>query len=73
MRPPEEYAAAHIAGAISIPLEKLKEEVASLPREKDVVAYCRGLYCGMAADAVELLRTHGFNAICVEEGVFEMS
>jgi rhodanese-related sulfurtransferase/DNA-binding transcriptional ArsR family regulator len=72
VRPPEEYAAAHVPGAISIPLEDLENRSGSLPRDRDVVAYCRGPYCVLAADAVQLLRSKGFNAICLEDGVLEM-
>ena len=54
-RPANEYAAGHIAGAISIPIEELQQRLRSLPRDKDYVAYCRGPYCIYADRAVELL------------------
>ena len=54
-RPAREYAAGHIAGAISIPIEELQERLRSLPRDKEYVAYCRGPYCVYADRAVELL------------------
>jgi rhodanese-related sulfurtransferase len=71
VRPPEEYRAGHIAGAISIPLKELKERLAELPREQDIVAYCRGPYCVLAAQAVEVLREHGFRAVRLEDGVVD--
>jgi hypothetical protein len=49
VRPPEEYRAAHIPGAISIPVDELKKRLKELPRGREVVAYCRGPYCVMAS------------------------
>jgi rhodanese-related sulfurtransferase len=69
VRPAGEYRSGHIAGAISIPLEELKERLAELPRDQDIIAYCRGPYCVFAAQAVELLREHGFKAMRLEDGV----
>lgn len=69
VRPPEEYAAGHIPGAVSVPLSELEQRLAELPRDREIVAYCRGPYCVMALDAVELLRSHGFCAVRMEEGV----
>jgi DNA-binding transcriptional ArsR family regulator/rhodanese-related sulfurtransferase len=54
-RPATEYAAGHIAGAISVPIEELQQRLRSLPRDKEYVAYCRGPYCVYADRAVELL------------------
>jgi rhodanese-related sulfurtransferase len=69
VRPVEEYRAGHIAGSISIPLEELKERLAELPRDQEIVAYCRGPYCVFAVQAVELLQQHGFRAVRLEDGV----
>jgi rhodanese-related sulfurtransferase len=69
VRPIEEYRAAHIPGALSVPVAELERRLADLPRDRQIVAYCRGPYCVMAIEAVELLRTHGFEAIRLEEGV----
>jgi rhodanese-related sulfurtransferase/DNA-binding transcriptional ArsR family regulator len=71
VRPAEEYAAGHIPGAISIPLADLEARAKELPRDRDVVAYCRGPYCVMAADAVALLRRKGFFAHRIEQGVVD--
>jgi rhodanese-related sulfurtransferase len=71
VRPPEEYRAGHIPGAVSIPLGELKARFKELPRNQDVVAYCRGPYCVFAVEAVELLRKKGFKAHRMEEGVLE--
>lgn len=69
VRPVEEYQAGHIPGAISIPLEDLKRRLSDLPRDQEVVAYCRGPYCVLSIQAVETLRAKGFNAVRLEEGV----
>ncbi len=71
VRPQEEYRAGHIPGALSIPLKELKERLAELPRDQDIVAYCRGPYCVLAAQAVELLQQHGFRAVRLEDGVVD--
>lgn len=69
VRPVEEYRAGHIPGALSVPLGRLKELLAKLPRDQEIVAYCRGPYCVLAVDAVEMLRKKGFKAIRLEEGI----
>lgn len=71
VRPREEYRAGHIPGARSIPVEELSIRLKELPKDRDVVAYCRGPYCVMALDAVELLRRRGFSAHRMEQGVLE--
>lgn len=71
VRPPEEYRAGHIPGAISIPVAELKARLEELPSNREVVAYCRGPYCVMAVDAVELLRKKGFKAHRMEQGVVD--
>jgi len=71
VRPSEEFLAAHLPFARSIPLDELKQRLAELPQGKMVVAYCRGPYCLMALDAVELLRKKGYDAMRLPEGVAE--
>jgi rhodanese-related sulfurtransferase len=71
VRPREEYVAAHIPGAISVPLADLGKRVGTLQKRRDIVAYCRGPYCVMALDAVDLLRRKGFRAHRLEHGVPE--
>lgn len=68
VRPPEEYRAGHIPGAMSVPVEQLAARLAGLPRDKEIVAYCRGPYCVMAFDAVKMLRAHGRSARRLEDG-----
>jgi rhodanese-related sulfurtransferase len=69
VRPTEEYRSGHIAGAVSIPLHELMDRLAELPHDQDIVAYCRGPYCVLAAQAVELLQEHGFRVVRLEDGV----
>jgi len=68
VRPPEEYRAGHIPGAISLPLSELIDRLNDLPRDAEVVAYCRGPYCVLAPLALEVLRTNGFRARRLEDG-----
>jgi rhodanese-related sulfurtransferase/DNA-binding transcriptional ArsR family regulator len=71
VRPSEEYEAAHIRGAVSIPLPQLAKRLSELPRRREVVAYCRGPYCELAVEAVKLLRGKGFKAVRLEEGILD--
>jgi rhodanese-related sulfurtransferase/DNA-binding transcriptional ArsR family regulator len=71
VRPAEEYAAGHIPGAISIPVDELAERITELPDEAEVVAYCRGAYCVLAYDAVRLLRARGRKAVRLTDGMLE--
>jgi rhodanese-related sulfurtransferase len=68
VRPPEEYRAGHIPGAISVPLEDLPARLAKFPRAVEVVAYCRGPYCVLAPQALELLRASGLRARRLVDG-----
>lgn len=71
VRPIEEYRAGHLPNAMSIPIEELKARLKEIPKNKEIVAYCRGPYCVMAVEAVELLRKRGFKAHRMEYGVVE--
>ena len=68
VRPEGEYRAGHVAGARSIPLAELKTQLKTLPKRKEIVAYCRGPYCVFADEAVALLRAHGRKATRLETG-----
>src|SRR4051812_48153977 len=68
VRPSEEYAAGHIEGARSIPLDELHQRLAELPADREVVAYCRGPFCAYAHEAVRTLRATGRRARRLEEG-----
>ncbi len=71
VRPRHEYAAGHIPGAVSVPVEELEQRLAELPAGLHVVAYCRGAYCVLAYDAVRLLTRHGRSARRLREGMLE--
>jgi len=72
VRPVEEYNAGHIPGAISIPLKELQLRLMDLPRDQEIVAYCRGPYCVLSIQAVEMLRDKGFQAVRLEEGIQDL-
>ena len=62
VRTAQEYQAGHIVGARSIPLDQLEARLAELPKTAQIVAYCRGPFCVLAAEAVSQLRASGFDA-----------
>lgn len=68
VRPRDEFHAGHIKGAINVPLDELGQHLSDLSRDREVVTYCRGPYCVLSYDAVEVLRRHGFRARRLEAG-----
>ncbi len=68
VRSEEEFEAGHIAGAVNVPLESLPRFLKKLPKEQEIVAYCRGPYCMLAFDAIVTLRKKGFRARRLEDG-----
>ena len=68
VRPRGEYQAGHVRGAVNIPLDELEQHLSELPRDRDIVAYCRGPYCVLALRAIEELRRQGFRARRMGEG-----
>ena len=71
VRPEAEYRAGHIQGALCVPLAELERHLSDLPRDRDIVAYCRGRYCVMSLDAIDVLREHGFTAVRLDDGIVE--
>jgi rhodanese-related sulfurtransferase/DNA-binding transcriptional ArsR family regulator len=69
VRPRAEFEAAHLADALSVPLAELRTAYRKLPKDKTVVAYCRGPVCALAAEAVRFLRSKGFEAYGYDESV----
>ena len=68
VRPALEYRQGHITGARSIPIDELESRLHELPRDQEIVAYCRGAYCVFADEAVELLMTRGYQARRMQQG-----
>lgn len=71
VRPNDEYESAHLPFAISIPSTELVKRLKELPKDKEIVAYCRGPYCFMAKEAVEILRKKGFKAFRLKDSVHD--
>ncbi|MDP4552380.1 metalloregulator ArsR/SmtB family transcription factor [Alkalihalobacillus macyae] len=71
VRPRNEYETGHITGAISMPIHEIEKHLSNLPKDQEVIAYCRGPYCVYATEAVEFLRAEGYNAKRLEAGIHE--
>ena len=71
VRPPEEFAQGHVAGALNVPLDRLQERLKDLPPDREVVAYCRGPWCVLSFEAVARLREAGFEARRLQDGLPE--
>jgi rhodanese-related sulfurtransferase/DNA-binding transcriptional ArsR family regulator len=71
VRPAEEYEAAHIPGAVSVPLDKISAFAKTAAKRKAIVAYCRGPYCVLSLQAVAALRKRGLNAMHAKDGISE--
>ena len=69
VRPKEEFLSGHLPKAISIPLKELKEKSSELLSGREIVAYCRGPYCVLAAEAAKFLAKKGFNVVILKEDV----
>lgn len=71
VRPRDEYEAGHFPGAISIPMDQLPERYDELPRDRQVVVYCRGELCRLAREAAVTLRGYALDAIAMDDGIAE--
>ena len=71
VRPPDEFALGHVPGAINVPLGDLAARLSELGKDKEVVAYCRGPWCVMSFEAVAALRSHGYAARRLADGMPE--
>jgi rhodanese-related sulfurtransferase len=69
VRPEKEYRAGHIPGALSVPVDALEAALQTLPKDKEIVAYCRGPYCVFSDEAVALLRSRGYRARRLQQGL----
>jgi len=72
VRPADEYAVGHLPDARGIPVNELPERLNELPRDKTIIAYCRGPFCTYADEAVQLLNAHGFRAMRLEESYLDL-
>lgn len=68
VRPDDEFVGGHLPGAIGLPLSELVQRLGELPRDQEIIAYCRGAYCVMSFEAVAALRERGFEARRLEDG-----
>jgi rhodanese-related sulfurtransferase len=68
VRPEPEFHAGHISGAISVPVKEIARRLRAVPKDRQVVAYCRGPYCVYADDAVRTLKRRGYDAARLEDG-----
>ena len=71
VRPEQEFLLGHVPGAINIPIAQLERRLAALPKDREIVAYCRGPYCVMSFEAVALLRAQGYRVRRLEDGMPE--
>ncbi len=71
VRPADEYASGHVAGAMSVPLSELESRLGDLPLDREIVAYCRGPYCVLSVEAVQVLRQRGFKATRLDDGIHD--
>ncbi|MEZ4848195.1 MAG: metalloregulator ArsR/SmtB family transcription factor [Bacteroidia bacterium] len=71
VRPKDEYEKGHIPQALSIPIDELKSRLNEIPKDKLIIAYCRGMFCSIADEAVKILHTEGYNAKKIEESVLD--
>ena len=71
VRPAEEFAQGHVVGALNVPLDQLEAQLSDLPRDREIVAYCRGPWCVLSFAAVARLRAAGFRARRLEDGLPE--
>ncbi|MEK7247299.1 MAG: rhodanese-like domain-containing protein, partial [Chloroflexota bacterium] len=68
VRPRQEFEAGHLRGAINIPVDELKDRWGELPRDRQIITYCRGEYCLFADEAAEMLRANGYHVARLEGG-----
>ncbi len=73
VRPEKEYNSGHVPGSISIPFSELRSKIKTLPKRKKIVAYCRGKYCVLSEEAVNILRREGLNAYRISQGPLEFA
>jgi len=68
VRPEDEFALGHLPGALNMPLSELERRLSELPKDQEIVAYCRGPYCVLSFEAVASLRAQGYRVRRLEDG-----
>jgi len=68
VRPKQEFDAGHLKGAINIPIDELRRRLKELPKDRQVITYCRGEFCVFADEAAEILRSKGYDVVRLEGG-----
>jgi rhodanese-related sulfurtransferase len=68
-RPPDEFKSGHIPGAISVPTETLADHLKNLPKDQEIVAYCRTSYCLLSDELALILKSQGYNVRVLEKGM----
>lgn len=68
VRPEDEFALGHLPGALNVPLSNLTKRLSKLPKDREIVAYCRGPYCILSFEAVASLRAKGYKVRRLEDG-----
>jgi len=68
VRPEDEFALGHLPRALNIPFADLERRLAELPKDTQIVAYCRGPYCVLSFEAVAALRARGYDVRRLEDG-----
>ena len=71
VRPEDEFESGHIPNALSIPIKDLEQKINDIPKDKLIIAYCRGMFCTYADEAVQMLNQKGFNAMKLDQSVLE--
>lgn len=71
VRPKDEYEKGHIPNSLSVPIQELSDRIEEIPKDKLLIAYCRGMFCTMADEAVKLLLEKGYNAKKIEENIID--
>jgi rhodanese-related sulfurtransferase len=71
VRPKDEYEKGHIPNTLSVPVDELNDRLNEIPKDKRVIAYCRGMFCSFADEAVKILHPKGFKARKIEENFID--
>ncbi len=71
VRPQDEYQTAHLPYARPMPLAEIEQRFYELPRDREIVTYCRGPFCLLSEEALQRLARRGFRVRKLSDGVSE--